>query len=262
LWLAILKPMVLVSLLIAPVLMYAAIRAEQRRGACAGGWVAALPVSISVGAVVVTSDSGARVAQELLWSTAAHVGAQVVFGVGYASALRRGGALRGLACGIACYGACSVLIAEVPDVLAAGIAIPALLLAPRLLPTHRSPPSSPRRPAPTALICIGASIVVALAVFGSRLAGPGVGGMLAAFPTMSSLLAVVIARRSGPTAGIHALAGLIRSLPCYLTFCLLAALTVPGLQAAAVPVALLASAAVAHFTWRALSAAAPAPSPA
>ena len=55
---------------------------------------------------------------------------------------------------------------------------------------------------------------------------------------------------SGRAAGAHALAGLVRSLPCYLAFCLAIALAAPAAGAAAIPLGLLACLAAASATWR------------
>jgi hypothetical protein len=254
--------MIFVSLLVAPSLMLAAVWAEQRRGASAGGWVAALPVSFPIGVVAVVLDGGDRVAAELAWSAGGHVAAQVIFGVCFAAALHRGSLWRGLACRLAAYGACSLVLGCAPAVVAAALAIPALLIGPRFVPAHGAPTPAPRPWTTTALTCLGASAVVAAAIFGSRLAGPDVGGALAAFPTMSTLLVVVAVSRGGAAPGVHALAGLVRSLPCYLTFCVLAALMLPLVGAAAVPLALIGCLAAGRVTWRALPAIAPSPSPA
>jgi hypothetical protein len=256
------RAMVFVSLLIAPSLMLAAVWAEQRRGSLAGGWVAALPVSLPIAVLAVTLDGGNHLASRLAWSAGGHVAAQVLFAVCFAAALHRGLLLRGLACGLTAYGACSVVIACAPAVVAAAAAVPALLIGPRLVPAQGSPTPAPRRRATTALTCLGASAVVAAAIFGSRLAGPEVGGALAAFPTMSTLLVVVAVGRSGAAAGVHALAGLVRSLTCYLTFCVSAAVTIPLVGAAAVPLALIGCLAAGRATWRALPTLAPSASPA
>ena len=114
----------------------------------------------------------------------------------------------------------------------------------------------PPSPVTTALTCLGAPLVVAAAVVGSRAAGPAVGGALAAFPTVSTLLAVALVHRSGAGHGVQALAGLVRSLPCYLTFCLLATVLLPGVGPIAIPFALLACLLAGRVTWRTLPAAA------
>jgi hypothetical protein len=64
------------------------------------------------------------------------------------------------------------------------------------------------------------------------------------------MLAFAVVGRDGERAGAHALAGLVRSLPCYLAFALTVALTAPAAGAAAVLAGLLACLAVAGATWR------------
>jgi len=100
------------------------------------------------------------------------------------------------------------------------------------------------------MTCAGASGIVAAAVLTSRLAGPEVAGAVAAFPTISALLAFAVVGRDGPRAGAHALAGLVRSLPCYLAFTLAVAFAAPATGAAAVLAGLLACLVVAGATWR------------
>jgi hypothetical protein len=248
-----------VSLLIAPLVMFAAVCAEQRCGATTGGWVAALPVSLPIGVLTIAIDSGPHIADRLLWSVAAHVGAQVLFAAVFAAVLRCLGPLRGLLAGTAAYGGLSVILAGLPAPAAAAFAVPVLIVAPRLVPTYGSPGTSSKAPAVTALTCLGASLVVAATVFGSRAAGPAIGGALAAFPTVSSLLALIIATRASRSAGVDALAGLVRCLPCYLAFCLCASITMPAIGTPTVPLALIASLLIGRLTWRSITIAAPAP---
>jgi hypothetical protein len=54
----------------------------------------------------------------------------------------------------------------------------------------------------------------------------------------------------GRRAGAHALTGLVRSLPCYLAFCLVVAFAAPSAGPAAVALGLLACVATARVTWR------------
>ena len=252
--------MLIVSSLVAPLLMFIVMWAEQRRGATTGGWVAALPVSLPISVVTVAVDSGPRVADRLVWSVAGHVAAQVLFAAAFAAILHRAGFFRGLLAGTAAYGGLSVVLLALPVPAAAALAALALFFAPRFVPTYGSPGASPRHPAVNALTCLGASVVVAAGVLGSRAAGPAVGGALAAFPTMSTLLALIVARRAGNSAGADALAGLVRSLPCYLAFCLCAAITMPAIGTLGIPLALVACLAIGRLTWRSLAAAVSAPS--
>jgi hypothetical protein len=183
-------------------------------------------------------------------SAATHVPAQVVFGVVFAGVLTRRGPLIGVAAGTAAYLACSLLVADVPAALAVASGMAVLAFAPRFMVAGRPRPGSPRRRSTTALTCAAASVIVGAAVVTSRLAGPEAAGAVAAFPTMCTLLTLTVVTRDGREAGAHALTGLVRSLPCYLTFCLVVAVTTPSAGAAAVALGLLACVAAARARWR------------
>ena len=242
--------MLLVSLLLAAAAMAAATVIERRLGPSAAGWTAALPVAIAVSVVVVSLDAGTADAATMALSVAAHVPAQVVFGVVFAGVLVRRGPLAGIAAGAPAYAGSCVVLAGLPAAVAVAGAVLALAAAPRLIAAERPGSTSPRPWTTTALMCAASSLVVGATLVASRLAGPAVVGAVAAFPTVSSTLAVVIATRDGAPAGAQSLSGLVRSLPCYLTFCLLAAVTAPAAGLAAVPVALAGAVAAARVTWR------------
>ena len=242
--------MVFVSLLLAPLVMAAAAVIERRLGPSAAGWVAALPVTFAVAVIAVTLDAGEHTASIMALSAATQVPAQVVFAVVFATVLTRRGLIIGAAAGTAAYVACSVLVADVPAALAVASAVPVLAFAPRFMVAGRPRPGSPRRWSTTALTCVAASVIVGAAVVTSRLAGPEAAGAVAAFPTMCTILTLTVVTRDGRVAGAHALTGLVRSLPCYLTFCLVVASTAPSAGVAAVAPGLLACVAAARATWR------------
>jgi hypothetical protein len=241
---------IIVSLLLAPVVMAAAALIERRLGPSAAGWVTALPIAFAVAVVAVSLDAGSRPASTMALSAATHVPAQVGFGVVFAAVLTRHGLIVGAAAGTAAYVGCSLLVADVPAALAVASALPMLAFAPRFMVTDRPRPGSPRRWSTTALTCVAASAIVGAAVVTSRLAGPEAAGAVAAFPTMCTLLTLTVVTRDGRAAGAHALTGLVRSLPCYLAFCLVVASTAPSAGAAAVALGLLACLAAARATWR------------
>jgi hypothetical protein len=244
--------MVFVSLLIAPVVMVCAALAERRLGPSAAGWVAALPVSFAVAMVAVAIDNGDAPAATMAFSAAAHVPAQVAFAVIFAAVLMRRGPVAGLAAGAAGYVAASLLLADLPAALAVVLALPALAFGPRLIVCDGPPAVSERTWGSVATTCIVASVVVATALITIRFAGPVTAGATAAFPTVSTTLAVAVARRHGRAAGAHALAGLVRSLPCYLTFCLVVVAAAPTVGLPAIALALLACLAAGRLTWRAV----------
>jgi len=242
--------MIFVSLLIAPLVTAAAAVIERRLGPAAAGWVAALPIAFAVAVVTVSLDAGSGSASSMALSAATHVPAQVLFGLVFAGALMRRGLVVGVAAGSAAYVGGSALVADAPAVLVVAGAIPFLALAPRLMVSGRPRSASPRRWSATALTCVAASAIVGAAVVTSRLAGPEAAGAVAAFPTMCTTLALTVVARDGRLAGAHALTGLVRSLPGYLTFCVVVAFLAPTTGAAAVVLGLLACLAVAGATWR------------
>ena len=245
-----LRTVIAISLLFAPTVMAAAGLIERRLGPSAAGWVAALPVSFSVAVVAVILDAGTATASTMALTAAMHVPAQVLFGVVFAAVLMRRGIVVGLAAGIATYVACAIALAGAPVALGVVAALPALALAPRVMADGRPRPGSKRRWSTTALTCVAAFTVVGGALATVRLAGPEAAGAAAAFPTLSTTLAVAVAGHDGRLAGAHALTGLVRSLPCYLAFCLVVALAAPAAGVAAVALGLAACLAAARATWR------------
>jgi hypothetical protein len=241
---------VVVSLALAPLLMVCATSVERRLGPSAGGWVAALPIGFAIAVIAVTLDAGGRAASTMALSAATHVPAQVCFAVVFAAILARHGLLLGAASGAVAYLAASLLLATLATSLAVALAIPSLILAPRLITANRPKPASPRRWSATAMTCAAASVVVGLAVATSRLAGPETAGAVAAFPTVTTTLAVAVVARDGWRAGAHVCAGLARSLPCYLTFCLVIVAAEPRTGLLATGIALLACVIAGRVTWR------------
>jgi hypothetical protein len=241
---------VFVSLLLAPALMATAALIGRRLGPSAAGWVVALPVSFAVAVVAVTLDAGARTASAMALSAGAHVPAQIAFAVVFAGALSRRGLLAGASGGTLAYVACGVALMDVPDALVLVGAVPALAFAPRLMPVGSPRPASQTRWQATALTCAVSCVIVGAAVLTSGVVGPHAAGAVLAFPTMSTTLAVVLVTRDGPLAGAHALAGLVRSLPCYLVFSVVIVLATPTLGLAAIGLAVATCVAAGRATWR------------
>ncbi|MBM2616530.1 hypothetical protein JIG36_13280 [Actinoplanes sp. LDG1-06] len=247
--------MLLVPLLIAPAVMVAVAFVERRLGPSAAGWTAALPVSLAVSVVAVAVDMTPQAAASLALSAATHVPAQVAFAVVSAHVLRRRGLTSGLNAGALAYVAGSFL----PGPVALALAVVALVAGPRLMPTARPLRPAPRHWSSTVLTCLSATAMVGTVMLCARLADPIFAGGVAAFPTMCATVTVVAVTRDGPAAGAQTLTGLVRSLPCYLAFCLVVALSAPLTGVASAGLGLLAALGAAAVTWRFVPKAAPAP---
>jgi hypothetical protein len=241
---------IVVSLIVAPLVMAAAAVTERRLGPSAAGWVAALPIAFAVAVLAVSLDAGERTAGAMAVSAATHVPAQILFGVVFAAVLIRRGLRAGAVAGLLAYVAASLCLADTPVGFAVAGAIPALAFAPRLMSDGRPHPASPRRWPTTALTCAIAMLIVGAAVVTTRVAGPELAGAVAAFPAVSTTLAVAVVTRDGPVAGAFSLTGLVRSLPCYLAFCLVVAAAAPATGLGAVALGLVACLAIAGATWR------------
>jgi hypothetical protein len=244
---------VLASVLVAPTVVAAASAIERRRGASAAGWVMALPVSLAVAVTGVSLDLGDRAAAVLALSAAAQIVAQIAFAVGFAAALRERGLVAGLIAGATGYAVCCAVIARVPSAIAVIAAVPVLSIAPRLIRTNRleTAAATVRRRRDTALACLVAMLIVGVVMLTSRATGPAVAGAIGAFPSMSATLALSLGRSRGRPAAAQALHGLVRSLPCYLAFCLVIAVAAPAVAVLpAMAIAVAACLTVGRLTWR------------
>jgi hypothetical protein len=190
-------------------------------------------VAITIAVIGVGLDAGAGAAAVLALSAAGHVAAQIGFAVSAVATVRRRNLGHGLMAGGVGYIAMSVLLEGLPAVAAAAAAIPALLVGQRLV-CSRDPSSRPevaRRQMPLALLCLA--------------------GAIAAFPAVSATLALSLGRSGGRAAAAWAIQGLVRSLPCYLTFCLVVATTAASLPLpGSIGLALIGSLITGGLTWK------------
>jgi hypothetical protein len=230
--------------------MTAATVVGRRAGPFAAGWVAALPAGLAVAVIAIGCDAGGAAARTMALGAATHVSARVAFALAFATVLSRRGLVQGLAAGTLAYAGVSLMLAEISHLVAVLAAIPALVLAPALMIRGRQPGGSAGGWRLMALTCALSTLLVAGTLLTSRLAGPAMAGAVAAFPALSGTLSTLTAAGAGARAGAAALAGLVRGLPCYLTFCALVVLLMPATGLPAVALALLGSLAAGHLTWR------------
>ncbi len=144
------------------------------------------------------------------------------------------------------------MIALVPVSLAIAAAVAALVIGPRLLASPIEPSvAEVVRNRPNALLaCAAASVVVTVVIGIVRLAGPLIGGVVAAFPTLSSTITVALARSNGKMAGVGTLAGLVRGLPFYFAYLItVSVLAVPAGIVVASVCGLAISAATGWMLW-------------
>jgi hypothetical protein len=210
-------------LVLAPAVMLLLSLIERRFGPAAAGWLAAAPITLAI-AVLGTGP-------EVAASAAAHVPAQVAFAV----VLGR----RNLLLAIGAY----VVVSFIPYGVV--LAVPALIVGMRALP---EPATEPPEPAGVVLRAVVATLVVAAILTAARVSGPGLAGAIAAFPALSTVLALT----SDPA---HTLRGLLNGLAGYFAFAATVGFLVPsvpvGLAACAVMWVALSSEPRTRSWWRA-----------
>jgi hypothetical protein len=183
-------------------------------GPSVAGWLAGLPVVAGPVLYLIALEHGPTFASNAASVSLGGVLTLVVFAAAYARASRHRSWGSSLALALSAWVACALLLARLPvhPLLSLCVAAAALAAAPRLFP--REPPAlqkSPARGRAELLLRMlaGAGLTLAVtAVAGS--AGQEWSGLLAAFPMLSSILAVFSHRSQGAA---HARA-MLRSMAC------------------------------------------------
>jgi hypothetical protein len=222
-------PMALVAMkvLLAPLLVALATLVARRYGPALGGWFSALPVIAGPVLLVFVVEHGADFAQRAARGTLMGLVALSAFIVAYAHVARHGSVLSSLAAGWLAFLAATVLIAgwDPSAALTSAFAGAALWLA--WLLTRRTSPTGSVTGAVDASILVRvlltAALVLALTASSESL-GPRLGGILAAFPVLASLLAAFTHTSHGGAAAGDLLHGMVAGLMGFASFCLVIAI--------------------------------------
>ena len=215
--------MLALKLLLVPALLLAISLAGRRWGPNVAGWLAGFPSLTGPILFFLAIERGAAFAVNASILSLASVFPALAFGISYAWACTRLHWLLSLACAFAAWTAAVLLLAQTPLSVAASLAISlvALFAAPRLFPRAHSQWGSRALPAYELLLRMAAGAGMVLAV---TAAAEGLGttwtGLFAAFPVMSSVLAVFSHRANGPGFVVALLRSMIGGFPAYIVFCL------------------------------------------
>lgn len=219
--------MLALKLLLVPAFLAAISFAGRRWGPGVAGWLAGFPSLTGPVLFFLALERGpAFTAQAAVLSLSA-VFSAVSFGVAYAWACLRLPWYGALACAYAAWAAAVLLLAHVP--LTAGwslaLALMTLLIAPRVFPRAHGQWGTHPLPAHELLLRMAAGAAMVLAVTGAAEAlGPAWTGLFAAFPVMSTVLAVFSHRANGPGFVVAMLRAMIGGFYAYITYCLCVAL--------------------------------------
>jgi hypothetical protein len=222
--------------------------AERRFGPGVAGWLNAVPLSISFAVLGVAADQGSAAGGQIAEAAAAHVPGQVAFAVAFVAVLSRArgrlAVAAGLLGGTLGFVALSLLISLVPAPVAIAAALPALYYGRKALEGEGE--TQTRAHSPVLVRAVVATAAVLAVLTTERLAGPGLGGAVAAYPALTATLA--------STAGVASVArllhGMVQGLTGYLAFCVALAASAPALGiASAALVAVTACACAFAATW-------------
>jgi len=244
-----------VPLLAAPALMVAASLSERRWGSQAAGLVAAAPVTVLVGVVLVSFDLGPQAARDLALSTSGHVLSQVAMAHVFFHVATRRGTLRGLVFATATYVVFVWLTTYLTPTLAVVLGLMAALAGSGQLGHSEAESNNLATGSVSDSLVLAVRAAVALAaasgIFAaSHLFGPSMGGAVGAFPMFSITLACLIASTKGLPGLRNVLRGLVRALPAYQAFGVTYCLTAPT---AGLPGGLVAATITCCLTYNATS---------
>jgi uncharacterized membrane protein (GlpM family) len=235
------------QLLLAPALVAASTLAARTWGERVGGVVSAFPVIVGPVLLIEAQTQGTAFAANAAAGTLLGLATLSGFAVAYARAAQWVGWPASLAAGWAVAAGIGAVVAVSGAGALAGppVAAVSLALAYRALPRGGADVGArgiaPRWDLPLRM-AVTSMLVVALVAAANRL-GPTMGGIVAALPTLASVLAVFTHRQRGAAAVTQLLRGMLHGMAGFLVFCVLVATLVDrtGIPSAFVGAALVAA---------------------
>ena len=237
--------MLALKLLLVPAFLAAISYAGRRWGPGVAGWLAGFPSLTGPVLFFLALERGPEFTAQAAVLSLSAVFSAVSFGVAYAWACLRLPWYGALACAYAAWSAAVLLLAHLPLSAAGSLALALLTLfvAPRAFPRAHGQWGTQALPAAELLLRMAAGAAMVLAVTGAAEAlGSAWTGLFAAFPVMSTVLAVFSQRANGPGFVVAMLRSMIGGFYAYITYCLCVALLLePWGIAAAYAVAVAAA---------------------
>ena len=203
-----------------PLLLLAATLAVRRWGESVGGFIVGLPLTSGPISIFLALDQGPRFAREATSGSLSATTAQAVFCVAYCGLANRGW-LKALVGATAIFAITATVLQSrgLPSIELAAIAVVTMMVALYLMPKNVARTSAVRLPwwdlplrmALITFLVVGVTLV-------APLVGPGVSGVLAAFPLIATILAVFGHRTVGPEAAKQVLRGMTAGLFGFIAF--------------------------------------------
>ncbi len=215
--------MLALKLLLVPAFLAVISFAGRRWGPNVAGWLAGFPSLTGPILLFLAIERGADFTVSASVISLAAVFPALAFGISYAWACTRLRWPGSLACAFAAWTAAVLLLSQLPLQAASslGISLLAMFVGPRLFPRVQSQWGSSALPAYELLLRMAAGAGMVLAV---TAAAEGLGttwtGLFAAFPVMSTVLAVFSQRANGPGFVVALLRSMIGGFYSYIAYCL------------------------------------------
>lgn len=228
--------MLTLKLILVPLFLLLVTLASRRWGPAVAGWLGGLPVVAGPILYFIAVEQGAAYAAGSATAALSGVFAAIVFSVGYTrTALHRPWPVAA-AVALGAWALAALGLAQLPQqpALALGVALLALLAAPRLFPAVRAP-SGAHAVSTFEIGCrmLAGALLTLAATGAAQHAGPAWGGLLAVFPVLSVVLAAFSQRAHGAAYTTVLLSSMARGLYSFAAFCLALALALPRLGTAA-----------------------------
>ena len=237
--------MLALKLLLVPAFLLLISLAGRRWGPAVAGWLAGLPVLTGPILFLLALEHGPGFAAAAATVSLSAVFGAVAFIVTYARVCARRSPVLSLLSGLASWCCAALLLTRLPLTNSAslGIALLALLIAPRLFPRVSAPiltATLPKWELPLRMLA-GAAVTLAVTTLAAAI-GPSWSGMFAVFPVITIVLSMFSHRASGPGFTAILLRAMIWGLYSLASFSLAVAVLLPQQDIA---VSFLAASAVA-----------------
>ena len=215
--------MLALKLLLVPALLAVISMAGRRWGAGVAGWLAGFPSLTGTVLFFLAIEQGPEFTVQTAVVALSTVFPAVAFGVAYSWACTRWQWTWCLACAILAWTAAALLLSCLPLTPATSLAISLLTLfvAPRIYPRAQAQWGGSAMPAQELLLrmAAGAAMVLGVTAMADAL-GSAWTGLVAAFPVMSTVLAVFSHRANGPGFAVALLRAMIGGFYSFIAFCL------------------------------------------
>lgn len=215
--------MLALKLLVVPALLAVISYAGKRWGPGVAGWLAGFPSLTGPLLFFLALERGPDFTAQAAVLSLSAVFSAVSFGVAYAWACTRLPWYGALACAYVAWTMAVQLLVHLPLTTAwsCGLALATLFVAPRLFPRAQGTWGSQALPAWEIVLRMsaGAAMVLAVTAMAEAL-GPAWTGLFAAFPVMSTVMAVFSQRANGPGFVVAMLRAMVGGFYAYITYCL------------------------------------------